>query len=675
MNPAKIREEMRPRGQIRPAILELADKAGAYIIVSAKGSVSDAALHRRRNAMGQAVWDVPNFERLTLDFYDRRRLASWVSVHRSVVPWVREKIGRSLRGWQSYGDWARTPNGLGDKYLLDDGIKLQTGRGERLEIAKGIQRLREILNQPGSVIRLVGLSGLGKTRLAQALFDDQIGEHHLDPTLAAYADIADDPDPQPTNLASDLQASRRRAILVIDNCPPDLHRRISTVSRASGSTTSVITVEYDIHEDQPEETVVFRLEAASDDLIKRLVTQRFPDLSIISVQTIATFSGGNARVALSLADAIGSRDTIADLPDSDLLRRLVQQRHGTDESLQSAAEVCALVYSFQADGTGDQVGELGILSAMIGQSSQGLYSRVAELQRRGLVQRRSIWRAVLPHAVANRLAIRALQNIPMSSIQEQLVDGGHGRLLKSFARRLGYLHTSGEARAIVRSWLAVGGRLYDLLALGEHEVEIFRNIAPTDPDASLELLERTLARANQIQTLECRRYIDVLRSLAYESALFERSVKLISMIAEAGNPRERSNKVNGTFASLFYLYVSGTCATLDQRLATIGRFLDSEHEKQRVLGFRALRAALEAWQFDPPTNFDFGAHVRGPGYWPRSKEEVRHWYCSVLELTERVACSDSPAAALGREAIAETFETLWNRGGLYSELERVVRAI
>ena len=111
---------------------------------------------------------------------------------------------------------------------------------------------------PHGVVRLVGLSGVGKTRLVQALFDSRVGEESLDPTLAIYTDMADEPDPQPTGMALDLIATRARAILVIDNCPPDLHQRLSERCRAPESTLSVITIEYDIQDDQAEGTDVFR---------------------------------------------------------------------------------------------------------------------------------------------------------------------------------------------------------------------------------------------------------------------------------------------------------------------------------------------------------------------------------------------------------------------------------
>jgi hypothetical protein len=121
-----------------------------------------------------------------------------------------------------------------------------------------------VLREPGTVVRLIGLSGVGKTRLVQALFDARVGARALDQTLALYTNMSDDPDPQPIGMVSDLLAGATRAIVVVDNCAPELHRRLSEVCRRQGSTVSVLTIEYDIREDEPEGTEVFELLPSSE---------------------------------------------------------------------------------------------------------------------------------------------------------------------------------------------------------------------------------------------------------------------------------------------------------------------------------------------------------------------------------------------------------------------------
>ena len=110
---------------------------------------------------------------------------------------------------------------------------------------------------------------------------------------------------------------------------------------------SVITVEYDIREDQPEGTEVFELQPSSDELIEKLVKRRFPEVSIIDARSIAGVSGGNARIAIAIAGTIGKNETIAGLTDEQLFLRLFRQRHEHDESLYVVAQACSLVYSFR----------------------------------------------------------------------------------------------------------------------------------------------------------------------------------------------------------------------------------------------------------------------------------------------------------------------------------------
>lgn len=676
----KILKEMCHKGVIRPVIAELAEQSGAYIIVSSKGSTSDTALRERRGAMVEAVQHTPNANALSVDFYDRTRLATWVRSHGSMVLWVKKKIGKTTRGWHSYDAWAYPHEGVSAEYLVDDSVRFRPSKHESIgdvNVLEGIKRIRDVLARPGMIARLVGLSGLGKTRLVQALFDDRVGEHSLDPTPAFYTNMADDPDPQPTAFATERIAAGSRTILVVDNCPPDLHRRLSDVCRSAESPVSVITVEYDIKDDEPEETEVFRLEPSSNELIEGLVRRRFPTVSGIDARTIADFAGGNARIAIALASTVEKNESLAGLNDADLFQRLFHQRNEPSESLLRAAEACSMVYSFEGEdiSNGDEA-DLVRLGAMVGQSAQDLFRSIAVLKRRDLVQRRGVWRAVLPPAIANRLAALGLQNIPPATIQAQLVRSAPSRLLKSFSRRLGYLDQSNEATAIVMQWLAPGGLLGNIATLDDLTRAMFENVAPTAPEAALSALERAmLAPEDGEAAASCADYIYLIRSIAHDAALFKRCIRLILRIAVADGRGNQFKRDQDVFSSLFFIHFSGTLATIEQRLDVVRDLLRSQVASLRDLGGVALRAVLQTSHFSPPYSFDFGSRLRGYGYFPRSPEEVKHWFRSALKLVEDLGCSDDPSAPVVRAALAETLSGLWIHAGMYDELSRVCAAI
>ncbi|MBT1158462.1 hypothetical protein J1C56_22955 [Aminobacter anthyllidis] len=674
----EILAEMRLAGTVRPVIQELAAQAGAYIIVSATGSTADGALANRRKAMADAVKDIAQRDQLALDFYDRGRIATWVRGYPGLKPWVRDRIGKSLLGWQPYGSWAHKPVGSDDSYLADDALRIQTGsteNGDGVTALAGLERIRDLLGQPGKVVRLVGLSGVGKTRFVQAIFDPVVGARSLDPSLAVYADMADTPDPQPIALASNLVAQRMRAILVIDNCPQELHRRLSELVRTAGSTISVVTIEYDIREDEPEGTDVFGLEPSSPDLVQKLVNRRFPSLSDVEAQTIAEFSGGNARVALALAETVGKNESLAGLTDDGLFRRLFQQRHEHDSGLLLVAQACALVFSFDGETvTGDE-SEIVRLGGLVGKAAAEIFAGIAELRRRDLVQQRGIWRAVLPHAIANRLAAVALQNIPWATIETQLVNGASERLLRSFSRRLGYLHGSKEAVVIVDRWLGPDGYVADIANLNGFGRAILENIAPVAPAAVLDAIERA-TRGPDSETMRenGRHLLRLMRSLAYDPELFDRTVPLLASFArpEADGARDEATDA---VESLFYLYLSGTHASVDQRLRAVETWLRSSNPADRALGIRALGAMFEAYHFTSSYNFDFGARPRDHGYYPRTDAEVLHWFESALNLAGTLATADHPVAPAIRALLADKLRGLWSSAGALDALERTARGI
>jgi hypothetical protein len=214
--------------------------------------------------------------------------------------------------------------------------------------------------------------------------------------------------------------------------------RVSTVDRTSRALRpklSAITVEYDVRDDEAERSKVFRLEPASDELIQKLIERRHPDVSGPARRRLAEFAGGNARIALALAQTVVKTETLGDLSDEQLFVRLFNQRKPEDTGLLQSAEAISLIYSFDGVALDGEAAELPILALLAGTNVETLHRHIAELRRRNLVQCRSRWRAVLPHALTNRLAKRAFENLPRTTI-EGIFTAAPPRLLKSFSRRL-----------------------------------------------------------------------------------------------------------------------------------------------------------------------------------------------------------------------------------------------
>lgn len=679
-----ILNEMMPKGVLQESIKTLIKNDGAYVIVSSKGSTTDTALKNRTDAMIEAVAGEDGHENIHLEFFDRGRIASWVRLHPSLILWVRNKIGRELTGWRPYENWAKSPGGIEEEYLLDDGLRLHDGTGsadDGMSASDGLLKLRSALSVPGTSLRLAGLSGVGKTRLAQAIFDERLGEQAINRTHAFYTDISDSPEPHPKVFAEQLMAEKRRAILIVDNCPPELHRRLTQVCTGGHSTVSLLTIEYDVRDDLPDETSVFRLEPASEEIITKLIKKRFTYISQVDAQTIASFSGGNARVAIALANTLEKGETLSGFRDEELFERLFKQRHNTNDSLLISAEACSLVYSFEGADADSEKSELTFLASLIEKSGLELYRDVNALMDRDLIQSRDVWRAVLPHAIANRLAKRALESIPKDTVNKSFLSSGSERLIKSFSRRLSYLHDSDAAILIVKDWLKEDGWIGEVIGnLNSFGMEVFRNVAPVSPRLTLGVIERA-SNSDKGTWFTSRdnshyySFVRILRHLAYDQELFDRSVKIMCRFALSEKPEENNNSIRDVLKSLFYIYLSGTHAPIETRVKIINELVDSESQEKRELGLLLLDATLEAWHFSSSHEFGFGARSRSFGFEPKLEKEIFHWYKTVIDICVRLALSEMSISEQARNVLSNNLRGLWTKGGMFDVLEDSINII
>lgn len=163
---------------------------------------------------------------------------------------------------------------------------------------------------------------------------------------------------------------------------------------------SLLTIEYDISDDRPEETEVIHLEPSSEETVSKLVQKRFPALGRVNPDKVAEFAGGNARVAIALASRVDADETLTNFSDEDLFQRLFSQRKGITDSLLESAEILSLMYSFNVSPS-EYNDELDVLATIGGLEHRTLNRSHAELLRRQLSQQRGNWRAVLPYALAN----------------------------------------------------------------------------------------------------------------------------------------------------------------------------------------------------------------------------------------------------------------------------------
>lgn len=635
MSSSDIKKEMRPNGNLRCKIKEIALCSGSYIIVSGNDDTSLSMLDSRLNAMQQAIAEYPASDNIKLDFYDCQRVCTWVNEYASLIQWVHIRIGTLFFGWQPYSNWS-DPKGNIDEEFITDGVNIvKVGNDQYCELSaiEGINEIRSILNSSTATIRLVGLSGVGKTRFIQALCDNRLGYNAINPDYIVYTDTSHSPIPTPEAMIGLLTAQSIKSILIVDNCQPDLHRVLSQILqgyKSKGITNvSLLTVEYDIQTDQIEEVIVFKLEP-SIEFVGHLLKQRYNTLSEDSIARIEAFSGGNARIALILAGMLKIRDNISMFSDDQLFSRLFWQGKGIDNELFDVAKACSVVFSFSIE---ESDMELNALAQIAGISVNNFYKHVQELLRRGLMQSRDNWLSVLPHVLGNWLADRALKDIPINHIRKSIEECESSRLLRSFSRRLGYLSNSVVAKKAIDDWFSSAGLLANISKLNDNSIKILYNIAPLCTERILSAIEQiegsnSAERFFSTKNTHFRTFMGILRGIAYDAIYFERCANLLVRFDSAisrMHTYDRNDRIEG----LFQLNLSGTHAPADMRLSVINSLI-KKGGAHAVQGFEFLDSALRTSCFHANFPRDFGSRNRDAGFSPKDTNERKAWYAYFI---------------------------------------------
>lgn len=641
--PAKIISEMAPKGVIRLSIASLAPDIGAYVIASTRDDPADPRRHDRVVAMESVLNNHGLKARIRVDFLGARQIADWVEEFPPLAIWVRARIGKAIQGWNGYGPWAYKETDQNAEFIVGKEPRVfGPGAAEAMTDLEAINAIRRDLAS-GSTVRLVGLSGVGKTRLAQALFDPRIETDApaLSQDWAVYTDISSSPNPSPEVMIEALASYMERSILIVDNCGQKSHRALVERKAKVASKLGLLTIEYDIQDDLPDDTTVYRLEGASEETLSSLLRSRYPQLSWSDVRVVIAASDGNSRLAFALASTSKQTDDLSSLKDTDLFRRLFEQSRGAGDELLHCAKAASLIYSFDGEDL-SATSEMAILASFAGCEPADFRRNMVELRRRGLLQERGKWRALLPHAVSNRLAADALDEHQVSDLEGRLCASAPERVRSSFAHRLSFLHGSAVAQKLVCRWLESGGLFSDLANLSTKDFEIFLRLAVVAPEHALATVERfaTEGDAGQRHEFAVDKVAQLVQSIAYDPDLFDRCVKVLLNLLplQSVDPRTGEQGLD-QLKPLFQLYYSGTLAPGAQRGQFVERLLTSDQPSEQRIGLVLLEQSLKVRGFRNQTSFQFGARKRTSGWWPKSIEEQREWYLLFIGIAEFYATS------------------------------------
>ena len=242
--------------------------------------------------------------------------------------------------------------------------------------------------------------------------------------------------------------------------------------------------------------------------------------------------------------------------------------------------------------------------------------------------------------------------------------------------------TPETAVEIVADWLGqngwIGESIHNLNNLG---IDVLKNIAPVAPEKTLEAIERAAngsdrgsftSRGNSHHT----EFVRLLRDLAYDPSLFDRSVELLCRYALSESKDENNNSTRDVLKSLFYIYLSGTHAPGSSKepeslkdwwilkirtSRSSGSFFSMPRWKHGILA-RLMSLALEPGR---------GITVMNQKHEKKSPAGLN----TFIRIVTRLALSDQPIAEKARKLLADNLRGLWTKAGMFDALQEAARKI
>ncbi len=667
-----IKNEMQnEEGDIKESIRELIELKGAYIIVSSGDSLADKRRNERITYMKNLLSSIDNNQNIKVDFYDSKRIATWVRQFPALVIWVNDKVHKRTTGWKNYYNWSNPPEEE-KEFIIDEEIFLHKdtfNKENQITIIEGINEIRDLLSEEQKVVRLAGLSGVGKTRFAQALFDKNIGNNVLDKEKVIYCDIGNEPNPVPIAFIQELIALQKNVILVIDNCDKELHNKLAEFVCDKSSKLSLLTIEYDVKEDINIESYNYYLDTSSDNTIRKLLKRDFDYIENANIETIVKCSDGNFRIARYLAKTINRNDSIGTLKSEEIFKRLFFQNNKESQDLLDAGRICSIFISFNIEFNKDDYNnELNILGRIIGRNPIELIRNINELNERQIIQNRGNMRAILPHAISNRLADELLSSLPEELVINEIKNSK--RLELSFFRRLRFLHDRKYTLKIAELYLDN----INFQNIDEQEIEILHCIKVISPEKILYKIEQI--KEDKFFTRDNKYYYDwarILSYIAYDPKLFYRATILLAEFAKSERENENYNSIRDILYKLFHVMLSGTHASINERLKIVDSLIKESCEIKNRLAIKLIDELLKTRGFIEPIIDENNSRKRDYGDCPKTNKEYKTWYTSIFLYCEQLM-DDNIFKEEIKEILANNFRSLASNG-FYDELEIIVENI
>ena len=642
------RDVVSRNGQVKPMVRSALAAGGDYIMLCAH-SYTQQQVDRRENRVRAELRDAGmDLHDDQVDFWDSDQVAAWVNCYPSVAAWVKQRTQPGMVGpFRSWTQWASRAEHDTSPWAED----------ERLLSLR--EPVRERASEPRRVVRVVGPSGIGKSRLILEAVgpseqDERLGYSLAD--LVLYADESEVGDLAVNRVVQALAENRRRAVVVVDRCPPETHRTLAGMVQRQAGLLSLITIDDDIPSDARDGTIVevtdheivVKVPEAPSSVTDAIITSVCPGLPSEDFRRLSHFSRGFPKIAHLVAQAWTTSRPVAHATEDHLVETFIVGRrsHDRDLLLESARRLAAFRLVRVDHPDGDQLAEVAARGGRL--SVPDLRNGFNQLIDRGVARRRGRCVTLQPRSIALHLAERKWRDWSPEEWTAILGGDASPDLKVGAAKQLALLNTTEVAQQVVEHVCLDGGPFDGIEGVVRpSHTEVLSALAEIDTSLVAERIDRSLRHFPDLDMVRSdvrRHLVWALEKIAFHPDSFEQGAHLLLRLALAEN-EVYGNNATGQFVELFPVILGNTAADGHARRLFLREVAQSNDPVQQRIVVDALVKGSTTHHFSRSVGSEtHGSRPALPSWHPATRNEVLTYIQSCVDLLVEFATGNDDVA-------------------------------
>ena len=656
--------------EIKPLVSGALAAGGAYVVLCTRPYTRQQIKKRTDEILKTLADHGIRLDGSRVQFRDASQIADWVNMSPPVATWVLEQtqpgLAGSFRGW---AHWAGRSDHDSSPWVPDP----------RLDPFRA--KLRQLVSPLRGVARIVGLSGIGKSRLTlEALgpTEEEEATRQLLSDLVLYAVESEAGPAAVKSAVQNLADSSARAIVVVDQCETDTHRDLAAIVKRSSSRLSLITIDPELPAGNLSSDTL-RLDPADTKVVEAILKQAAPNLQSDDQRRLLKFSTGYPKMALLVGQAWLRDGSIATVSDDELVERVLVGRSLADR--QALLDAGMLLGTFGLLGTKSPSTDIEDVAPLArNKTADELRAALGDLSARGVAESRGRLLVLQPRPVALRLAERQWRQWSDKRWDEILTGSLPKHLRTKAADQLALLNDRPIATEVTKYVCRLNGPFASLDALAaDGNAEILSSLAEIDAEAVVTLIDRLISplsidECKKIDGDYRRHLVWALEKVAFLEETFEQGARLLFRLALAEN-ETWGNNATGEFKAIFPALLGNTAADGNTRLRLLDELIERNDSVEMPLVVEALLKGATMHSYSRGVGPEIqGSRPVSEPWQPKTWKDVFDYIIECIERLVALARRDDAIGARARNGLGQDLRGLVSRG-LIDKVEKWIADI